>query len=92
MTLRRLSEKEDLEKIRRGYVINVRSKRAYLHTPNCITIPMINPGRKEKGGVYYSESLEEAVRWIKEEGLRHFPCRLCLPTLTYRPKSSKLNP
>jgi hypothetical protein len=92
MTLRRLSEKEDLEKIRRGYIINVHSKRAYLHTPNCITISMINPRRKEKGGVYYSESLEEAIQWVKDEGLRHSPCRLCLPTLTYTPKASRLNP
>jgi len=92
MPPRRLSEKADLEKIHRGYVLNVRSTRAYLHTPNCITVPMINPERKEKGGVYHSESLEEAVRWIKEEGLRQFPCRLCLPTLTYRPKASRLNP
>jgi len=91
MTPKRLSEKAELGKIRRGYIINVRSTKAYIHSPNCVTVLMINPERKEKGGVYYSESLEEAVQWLEDEGLRHSPCRICLPTLTYRPKASKLN-
>jgi len=88
--LKRLSEKTELKNIRKGYVINMRPKKAYIHTSNCVTVTLMNPTRKEKGGVYHAESLEEAVQWIKEEGLKQSPCRLCLPTLTYKPKSSRL--
>ncbi|MCD6262975.1 hypothetical protein J7L60_00990 [Candidatus Bathyarchaeota archaeon] len=90
MVLRRLSERSELEKIRRGYIINVHSSRAYIHLPTCITVPWMNPKRRGRGGVYHSESLEEAIQWIREEGLRQFPCRLCLEPLTYRPKPSRL--
>lgn len=90
MTIKRLSERSELEKIRKGYIVNVRSSRVYLHASSCITVPWMNPERRGKGGVYYSESLEEAVQWITDEGLKYSPCRLCLPTLTYRPKPSKL--
>lgn len=75
-------------KLRRGYILNLSGSKGYLHSISCRTIDWMNP-RKRKG-VYYAPSLKEALKWLKSEGVKATPCRLCLPTLSYRPRPGRL--
>jgi hypothetical protein len=45
---------------------------------------------RKRGGVYHAATLREALEWLEAEGIVGVPCRLCLPTLAYRPRPEKL--
>lgn len=90
MNIRRLSESSELSQLRGkgGYVLNIVRSGACIHRANCVTVGWMNLGKR--GGVYYAETLEEALEWLEAESIRSAPCRLCLPTLAYRPRPEKL--
>ena len=90
MNVRRLSEFSELTRLRGkgGYVLNVARSGAKIHRASCPTVEWMNPDKR--GGVYYAPTLGEALRWLEAESIRGTPCRLCLPTLAYRPRPGKL--
>lgn len=69
-------------------MLNILRSGARIHRANCATVGWMNLGKR--GGVYYAETLEEALEWLEAESIRSAPCRLCLPTLAYRPRPEKL--
>ena len=44
----------------------------------------------KRGGVYYAATLKDALEWLEVKAIRGEPCRLCLQTLTYRPRPENL--
>lgn len=90
VTVRRLEETSQLRTVQRGggYVINVSGSRSHVHKAGCVTVGWMNP--KKRGGVYHALTLEEALEWAGERSIECSPCRICLPTLTYRPRPEKL--
>ena len=90
MNVRRLHEKSELSQLRSrgGYVLNISRSRARIHRAECASVVWMNLGKR--GGVYYAATLEEALEWLEAEAIRGAPCRLCLQTLTYRPRPENL--
>jgi len=90
MTVRRLSESSELSQLRGrgGYVLNIGRSGARIHKSNCATVMWMN--LRKRRGVYHAASLREALEWLEAEGIGGVPCRLCLPTLAYRPRPEKL--
>lgn len=68
--------------------MNVSGPRSHVHQVGCVTVGWMNP--KKRGGVYYAPTLEEVKDWVDERSIDCSPCRICLPTLTYRPRPEKL--
>jgi hypothetical protein len=90
MKVRRLSKRSELRQLRGrgGYVLNIVRLGARIHRANCATVMWMNPDKRR--GVYYSATLAEALEWLEAEEIRGEPCKLCLPTLTYRPRPQNL--
>lgn len=90
MNVRRLHENSELGRIRGkgGYVLNITGSRPRIHRANCVTVGWMNLGKR--GGVYYAATLEEALEWLETKAMRGAPCKLCLPTLTYKPRPEDL--
>lgn len=90
MNVRRLSDGSELSRLRGkgGYVLNIVRSGARIHRANCATVMWMNLSKR--GGVYYAATLEEALKWLEAKSIRGAPCRLCLPTLAYRPRPEKL--
>jgi len=90
MNVRQIASASELSRLRGsgGYVLNIVRRRACIHRASCVTVTWMNPDKK--GGVYYSATLAEALKWLEAEAVRGAPCRLCLSTLAYRPRPEKL--
>jgi len=90
MKVRRLSESSELSRLRGkgGYVLNIVRSGARIHQTNCATVGWMNLAKRR--GVYYAATLEDAHEWLESESIKGVPCRLCLPTLAYRPRPEKL--
>lgn len=88
--LRRVSDSTEMKEIQggRGYVLNVRGSKACIHLANCVTVRWMNPDKR--GGVYHAPTLGEALEWAEGESIECSPCKICLPSLTYRPRPEKL--
>ena len=90
MNVRRLHESSVLGQLRSkgGYVLNINGSRARIHRARCATVGWMNLSKR--GGVYYAATLEEGLEWLEAKAIRGAPCRLCLQTLTYRPRPENL--
>ena len=90
MKVRRLSESSELSQLRGrgGYVLNIGRSGARIHRVNCVTVMWMNLNKRK--GVYHAATLREALEWLETEEIGGAPCRLCLPTLAYRPRPEKL--
>lgn len=90
MKVHRLSASSELSQLRGrgGYVLNICRSGARIHRANCATVMWMNI--KKRGGVYHAATLRTALKWLEAEGIDGAPCKLCLPTLTYRPRPEKL--
>ncbi|MGD2142640.1 MAG: hypothetical protein PVH79_04080 [Candidatus Bathyarchaeota archaeon] len=88
--MHRISNKEELLGLmtKSGYLLNIRRSRACLHRVDCALVKLVNPFKKI--GVYHSHSIEEALGWAEEESVQVHPCKLCLESLTYRPRPEKI--
>ena len=86
----RINQGFDLGKLRSksGYILNVISSKARIHRTKCGTVLWMNLSKR--GGVYYTDTLEEARAYIESEKLGGEACRICLPTLSYKPRPENL--
>jgi len=89
MSVRRLGRAE-LDRIqgRGGYVLNVERSRVRIHSTGCPLIGLMNTDKR--GGVFHSNTLEDATRWLEANSLKGRPCKVCLPGLTYKPRPGRL--
>ena len=90
MVITRIVEEGQLRelRLRGGYILNISGSRGYLHSVSCRTIDWMNP--KKRRGIYHASTLREALEWLESEVLKASPCRLCLPSLSYRPRPGSL--
>ncbi len=90
MMVTRIVEASQLRglRLRGGYIINISGSKGFLHSVNCRTVDWMNP--RKRRGIYYAPTLREALEWLRAEGFEASPCRLCLPSLSYRPRPGSL--
>jgi len=87
-----IADKRALAALRRGYVLNIRSRTVFIHRFGCVLVRLMNPVRGVKGGVFQAGSLEEASAWAVSRGLKPAFCRLCLGVLLRKPLPSRIVP
>ncbi|KPV63965.1 MAG: hypothetical protein AOA65_1136 [Candidatus Bathyarchaeota archaeon BA1] len=60
-----------------GYIMNIDPAGMVIHTSSCRWIRRMDP-QKLVGGIYYSESYEDVVNWLKASSSRFKECSTCL--------------
>jgi hypothetical protein len=89
MSVRRLERAEMAElRGRRGYLLRISGNAARLHRVSCPLVRAMNPERGK--GIYYAESLDEALEWLEAKEIEGRACGICLTSLTYRPRPTRL--